>query len=226
MRVALFSDIHGNISGLKAVLAHIDELGGADILYAAGDLITGGPGGEDLLDLLIERQVHMLRGNMEEVVTDLQGSLPRVAEPWKEWAKGTVAWLEERLSPPYWDLLRSLPLSETVTLAPGKRLLVCHATPRNPWEMVCAADAPLEDLEEAFGNAEAEIIAYGHYHRHHVMQLGSKLLLNVASVGSWNDDFSAWTLLEYSASRLVIQQYQVPYDTQEETRLRAQRGVP
>lgn len=226
MRVALFSDIHGNISGLKAVLGHIDETGGADLLYAAGDLITGGPGGEDLLDLLVERGVHMLRGNMEEVVTDLEGSLPYIAEPWKEWAKVTVAWLQDRLSPPYWDLLRSLPLTETLTLAPGKRLLVCHATPHSPWEMVCAADAPLEALESAYGNVDAEMIAYGHYHQHHIMQLGSKLLLNVASVGSWTNDFSAWTLLEYNDSRLIIQQHQVPYDTQEEARLREQRGVP
>ncbi|HZB94438.1 MAG TPA: metallophosphoesterase, partial [Herpetosiphonaceae bacterium] len=71
MKIAVFSDIHGNISGLNAVLAAIDTLGGADLLFAAGDLLGGGPGTEDVLDLLLTRQVRMVRGNADEIIIDI-----------------------------------------------------------------------------------------------------------------------------------------------------------
>src|SRR3712207_7755981 len=56
VRVALFSDIHGNIVGLEAVLARLDALGGADVIYALGDFLAIGPGPEDLLELLLARR--------------------------------------------------------------------------------------------------------------------------------------------------------------------------
>jgi predicted phosphodiesterase len=71
MRVALFSDLHGNIVGLQAVLARIDQLGGADVIFALGDFLAVGPGGDDLLDMLIARQVRMIRGNWDEIFIDL-----------------------------------------------------------------------------------------------------------------------------------------------------------
>lgn len=74
MKVALFSDIHGNITGLKAALAFLDKIGGADMLFAAGDTLGGGPGAEDVLDLLLERNVRMVLGNHEEL--DLESVRP------------------------------------------------------------------------------------------------------------------------------------------------------
>ena len=55
MKLAIFSDIHGHLAGLRAVLAAIDRLGGADAWYAAGDILLGGAGAEDLLELLQAR---------------------------------------------------------------------------------------------------------------------------------------------------------------------------
>ena len=52
MRGALFSDLHGNIVRLQAVLARIEQLGGADAIFALGDFLAVGPGGDDLLDQL------------------------------------------------------------------------------------------------------------------------------------------------------------------------------
>ena len=39
MRIALFSDIHGNALGLREVLADIEARGGADVLFALGDIL-------------------------------------------------------------------------------------------------------------------------------------------------------------------------------------------
>jgi hypothetical protein len=135
-------------------------------------------------------------------------------------------WLRENLSPAYWDLLGDLPMTEFVELGHGKKLFVCHAAPTDPWAYVCAQDVPRNVLQATFGEIDADVIAYGHLHQHHMLWMDAKLLLNVASVGLRSDGTSAYTLLENVDHRWVVRQFQVPYDTDEETRLTQLRGVP
>lgn len=66
MRLALLSDIHGNIAGLDAALNYLHKLGGFDVLYALGD-IAGAVGTKEVLDALVENHAHLIRGNGEEL---------------------------------------------------------------------------------------------------------------------------------------------------------------
>ena len=243
MKIALFSDIHGNISGLKAVLQAIDK-GGADMLIAAGDMLGGGPGTDDLMELLQERQVKMVRGNAEEIWLDMDAAWGEMYKLWqrmdserdfdlerKKWMdemRPTVDCMHERLSQPYWDLLASLPLSLTLEIAPGHRLMVCHAAPDNPWPLCTGMKTPLKVLQETYGEVDADVIAFGHIHRHHLRQLGSKLLLNISSVKGREDvpGHSAFTWLNFIEGHWLVEQLLVPYDTVEEQRLIAERQVP
>ena len=43
-RIAVFSDVHGNITGLRAVVDAIDDIGPFDDVICAGDILGGGPG--------------------------------------------------------------------------------------------------------------------------------------------------------------------------------------
>ena len=54
MRLALFSDVHGHVTGLKAVSDRIHHLGGADRICALGGFAGGDPGLDDVIDLLLE----------------------------------------------------------------------------------------------------------------------------------------------------------------------------
>ena len=226
MKVALFSDIHGNTLGLRAVLNHLQTQGGADIKFAAGDLLAGGPGGNETMDLLLEHDVRMLMGNHEVLASDPEFYFQRVPEKWLDWAQRDADWLKANVSSAYWKLLEALPLSETVEFENGKKLFVCHAAPDDPWAYVCAQDVPRNVLQDTFGTVDADVIAYGHMHKHHMLWMDSKLMLNVASVGLRPDGLSAYTLLENIDSRWVIQQFQIPYDVEEEKRLIQARGVP
>jgi predicted phosphodiesterase len=226
VKIGLFSDIHGNVSGLKAVLAALDAAGGVHQFVAIGDLLGGGPGAEDLLDLLTERHACMLRGNNEEVALHPETTLQRVPERYKLYMRDTVEWLRANLSQPYWSLLSSLPLAATIEVAPERKLLVCHATPRSCWEPVCSPNTPVASLRSAYGHLDADVVAYGHWHGNHVLSLDGKLLLNVASVGLRHDGLSAFTVVDYADEHWIIQQYQVPYDTKEEARLMIRREVP
>lgn len=228
MRVALFSDVHGNTLGLRAVLEAIDRSGGADVLCAAGDLVGGGSGTDEVMDMLLSRPVRLVRGNAEDYVTDLERCLTREREDWRRrFLRARAEWVIERLSPSHLRVLRELPQSLTIDLG-DRRLLVCHSTPGDPAGTESGDDAPGEAVERAYGAADAEVVAYGHIHQAHVRNAAGKLLINVASVGSrpQHDGLSAYTLIDCADGACTVSQHLVPFDAQEEARRCAAASLP
>ena len=203
VRIALISDIHGDLAGLNAALAQIDRLGGADAIYALGDMIGVGPEAGAVLDRLVGRGVQMLRGNWEDLILDLPAHIHRVSDPLR--AYPAVAEARADLSGMHFALLRSLPFEIVLEPSPGHRVLLCHAAPGNSWSPTCRPDVPLETLRAVYGGADADVIVYGHNHAHHVIALDGKLLVNVASVGMRHDGFSALTLLGFDGGWRVQQ---------------------
>ena len=65
VRTALISDIHGNLGGLLAVIADIEACG-CDRILCLGDLVDGGGGDEEVVELLRRRAVRSVRGNHDE----------------------------------------------------------------------------------------------------------------------------------------------------------------
>lgn len=206
MRLALFSDIHGDFSGLQAALAFIDRQTGINAVYALGDHV-GGPDDGRTLDLLAARDVRMLRGNWDEFVLDIEGTIQFAGKP--DLARRIVAESRACLSSDHLALLAGLPLEAVVEPEPGRRALLCHAAPGNPHSLTCRPDAPTETLRAVYGGADADVVMYGHYHGHHVIALDGKLLVNVASIGMRDDGLTALTLLEYDG-HWAVRQLEVP----------------
>lgn len=201
------SDIHGNILGLKTVIAYLKKLGSYDALFVLGD-IRGGEGTDAVLDLLVQNNAHLIRGNSEELLFDLETHLGKVVDP--EQVRRNVEWCHANLSRTHLNLLKALPTLETVEVAPHHKIFLCHAAPDDVWIHACEPSTPTTTLREVYGSLDAEVVVYGHYHGHHVISLDGKLLINVAGVGI-GDNLGAFTLLEYD-DRWIVQQYQIPYD--------------
>ena len=226
MRVALFSDSHGNIVVLKTILTHIEALGGVDLYCALGDILAIGPGAEDIMQILEHHYTRMVRGNWDELFIDPEAYIRAMPSHLHESAYLHYDWLRRNLSPLSQQRLAQLPIDDTIQLGPGYSLYMCHAAPDNTSSDTCTLTTDTATLRQTYGSIPANVIAYGHYHVHHLIQLDDKLLLNVASIGMTHGKPSAWTLLEYSDERLSVQQFQVTYDVQEYERLMLERGVP
>lgn len=226
MKMALFSDVHGNITGLEAVFGKIDQLGGVEQSFCLGDMLGGSGGTDEVYDLLTERNVQMVRGNHEELVLDFEANEHKVQDQWRDHMTKEIAWVHEHLSDEYKVLVANLPLHLEVEAAPGRKLFLCHAGPKDPWAWVCAPQTKRETLKEAFGDIDADVVARGHFHGHHIRKLDEKLLLNVASVGVRQDGLSAFTLLEFRQDDWIVQQHLVPYDVQQEQDLIRRKGTP
>ena len=117
MKLALISDVHGNLEALEAVLLDIDRISPDAKLVCAGDIVGYGPDPEACIARLRERQALCVMGNHEEMVLGRR-DFSRCVHA------GIVAavWTRERLSPSARAFIEALPNRREV--APG--VVVCH----------------------------------------------------------------------------------------------------
>ena len=112
MRIAAFSDIHGNIVALDAVLADIESQGGVDAFWVLGDLVALGPSPVQVLERLVSLpNVRIVRGNTDRYVytgsdrpfpsieqaRDSPHLLPNLVE-----CAATFSWTQGALTPGAW----------------------------------------------------------------------------------------------------------------------------
>ncbi|MBP6016809.1 MAG: metallophosphoesterase family protein [Candidatus Promineofilum sp.] len=223
MRVAIFSDVHGNLSALEIVLADIERQA-PDLIVFAGDLCLFGPRPAECLRLVLERQLPSVIGNTDAWLADTSKPPERHPEA-VEWTRGQLSAAElARLG----RMPFALRLSPTASASDD--LLIVHANPRDwneivfpseaeqieRWGKVRQSDAELEPL---FGGLEAAVVAYGHLHIPGLRPWRELTLVNVSSVNMPGDgDARAkYALLEWRDGRWTAQHIRLSYDTMAES---------
>ncbi|HEX4836577.1 MAG TPA: metallophosphoesterase family protein [bacterium] len=206
MRIAILSDVHGNVRALEAVLADMRRRGPFDQIINGGDLAFGGPRPREAMDLLMREQYPTVRGNTDEWVAGAPGEPEFVS-------KAVVTWTREHLTSGHLAFLRNLPLSHRVEPPGGPPLVVVHATPVSTTE-VLAPDAPVDVVARAFEQARTRTLAYGHIHRPYVRDAAGGLVVNVGSVGFPFDGVprSAWAVFTLEGGRWSAEIVRVAYD--------------
>lgn len=225
-RVAIFSDVHGNLAALRAVFRAIDRHGPVQLTVAAGDLVfPAGPRPAETFDLLVERGCTLLLGN-HDVLHEVHDATPNTA--FGAMIQRQLPWCIAQLGGERIDALRRLPRQCRLSLAPGHDLLIVHASLR---DVGGHAASPLTDeqvLRECYGGANARVIAFGHWHESFVRSWAEGVLVNVASVSLPKDGqpLAAYSLLTWDGEDWQIAQYRVPYDTADEAAAVVASGMP
>lgn len=176
MRIAVFSDIHGNLSALQAVLSDIDRRG-IPKMVNLGDTLSGPFNAVETADLLMDLDVPTVRGNHDRLLFD------RPKDKMDRWE----SWVIKELSPKHIDWLKSFPLTLDVEGA-----FLCHATAnqddedwldfRGPAARLIARDLP--GVEARVHGVTAPIILCGHTHTPRLVRLPSgQMIVNPGSVG-------------------------------------------
>ncbi len=208
MRVAVLSDIHGNLPALDAVLADVERVG-VDAVVVNGDIADGPMPGEtmDRLGSLGER-VLWVRGNTDRWLVDaFDGglSLPGLpTNPSAEW----FAWAATRLDTAHRDLLADLPLTISLDIDGLGPVLFCHGTARDDNEFLLV-DSPLRLFTDAFAGVEEELVVVGHTHMPFDRLADRRRVVNAGSVGlPYGHRGASWALL---GPEVVLRQ--TAYDT-------------
>lgn len=179
MRIALFSDIHGNHTALEAVLADI-ERHHADKLVCLGDLATIGPQPIAVLDRLQALECEYVMGNHDAALLEMDKlDEYRIARSVAE----SVIWCEQQLRPQDFEFLRALPKAIDVPLGLGMTMYCYHGSPQSNVDLVLAT-TPAEELDWLFDGNRADIMAGGHTHIQMLRQHDGRWVINPGSVGN------------------------------------------
>src|SRR5579875_1806936 len=122
MRFAVISNIQGNIFALNAVLAAIDEHGDeVERILCAGDVVGIGPGPNEVLEVLRERDIETARGNYDDAIAfDRFGTGMDFVDSAAEAAdRQAVKWTRETLTEQNRDYLRQMPRDLRLFPMPG-----------------------------------------------------------------------------------------------------------
>lgn len=223
-RIVLFADVHGNITGLRAIMKEVGKLENVTRIIGLGDYFGWGAGCDDIIDLCLEHQVTLIRGGHEEILNLIDRGEDK-GDYYPE-IYFTHDWLRKNLKPEYYQLVTRLPTEIRIRLNSAYTLIGFHAALGDMESYTCGSDRELTVLEKTYGGLEENIIVYGHYHEPHVIPMNGKLLINCASVGQRRkDNLSNYTIVEYDEEKVAVIQRQVPYDKDEEDRLIRERGM-
>jgi putative phosphoesterase len=183
MRLAIVSDIHGNLEALRSVVADIGRRG-ADAIVNLGDSLSGPLQPRATAQFLMEQPWIQLAGNHERQLLDF--------DPQRRGPSDVHAHAE--LDAPIFTWMSSL----THARAIDSDVFACHGTPASDLEYFLERIdsgrvrlAELEQIERNVGSVTASLIVCGHTHVPRVVRLPSgQVIVNPGSIGlpAYDDD--------------------------------------
>ncbi|MED4651923.1 metallophosphoesterase family protein [Bacillus pseudomycoides] len=225
-KIAVISDIHGNIPALEAVLKDI-KLKGIERIVCLGDLVGKGPHSSEAIEIIRKECEHVVMGNWDDFITK-----PSDFE--------TLQWHQKQLSEQQRNYLRELPFSIEFIMS-GKLIRMFHASPRSLYERV-QPGAPMEQRVSLFENSnlteniegarKPDVVCYGDIHQAYVQNFRGKTLCNAGSVGNPLEITQASYLIfegvygQKEAASFSIQLVRVPYDIELAIRLAREEEMP
>ncbi|AFM39365.1 putative phosphoesterase [Desulfosporosinus acidiphilus SJ4] len=206
-RIAIISDIHGNIPALEAVL---DDIKRKKIprIFCLGDLAGKGPNPAEAVDTIRDHCEVVIKGNWDYYLTEQK-------------REGVLSWHQNRLGAERLRYLKELPVYKEFYIS-GKLLRLCHASPNDLFHRVYLSTEQAERLQlfEATStlDAEADVVGYGDIHGAHIDHFAGKTIFNVGSVGNPLDITQAsygiieGALDDRNPASFSIALVRVPYD--------------
>lgn len=182
MRVAVISDIHGNLPALEAVLEAVKG-DAPDLIVQGGDLALNGPRPAEVVDMIRGHRIAGVVGNTDELLWKPEAHAKQEARMPK--LRRLLYVLFEETAAATLELLKPEQLEWMKTLPPKWRqddVAVVHASPGDVWNAPMP-DADDQTLAEVYGQLDSHLAVYGHIHRPFVRQVGKLIVANSGSVG-------------------------------------------
>jgi predicted phosphodiesterase len=226
MRIAVISDLHGNLLSLEAVLKQV-EAQGVDLLICCGDLVAFGPHPLEVLDLLEgQRGLHVIRGNTDRWLETVLGS----AGPYEEKVVNRVApslrWTLDKLGPRAGRFLAACPPSLEIGLE-GLRTKVRHAGLDSD-TLGIMSDADTAGLTSRLAEEHCDIFLCGHTHVPFWRTENGVTLVNAGSTALPFDltPRPSWALLDIQNKTLQTRIFRVDYNLEAAIEDLGRSGMP
>ena len=228
-RVAVVSDVHGNVTAYDAVLADIARRGIDDVINL-GDLVGKGPRGSECIRITRDRGMPTVRGNWDAFIArdDVQ--------PWEH-----AQWVRDALTPADRSWLADLPNVHEIVLS-GQPVRFFHASPVSEFTRVFTPTTEAEHrafVEQTAFTGDGQvptIVGYGDIHGAYLAVDYGITVFNAGSVGNALDGPGApYVVLEGTLAapgedeppgHVGISFVRVPYDVESEIAAAEELGMP
>lgn len=219
---AVFSDVHGNLPGLEAILADLEARGIGDVL-CLGDLVGYGPFPDEVAALVRDRGIPCLMGNYDQGIGFSSGDCGCVYKTDEQRREGAVSleWTDRVTTDETRAYLRTLE-DRFVLDTPAGQLLAVHGSPRRINEYLFE-DRPEHAMARMADENPYRAILVGHTHVPYAREVthgdaaASTLFINVGSGGrpkdgDWRVCYAVVDPAALAAGRPAVEFARVPYD--------------
>jgi predicted phosphodiesterase len=204
MRIAIFSDVHGNLTALNAVLADIKNQA-PDLVIFAGDLCLYGPRPAECVARIQQEKIAAIYGNKDQELSNrpiLSTHVEEATRKRQQSIENIVDWTIVQLSEEQRAWLHALPFHRRIspTVDPRDDLFIFHANPKDVEQHIY----PPEDKQTAvYGEVKqpdddpalhymlrdvvCRTLAFGHVHIPSVRRWQNLVLANISSVSLARD---------------------------------------
>jgi putative phosphoesterase len=213
LKLAVFSDIHGNYQALQGVLADI-AVRGADVIWCGGDLVGYGANPGEVIDEIKARGIPTIMGNYDDGIGyfRIACGCDYPTEEAMVLGQRSIAWTKAHTTDDQKAYLRSLPY-RLVRAFEGHQVVLVHGSPDalNEYLFTEVAD---DVFERHLQTAGADVLIFGHTHKPFHKRLGGRHLVNAGSVGKpkHGNPNATYALLEITTAAVNVTIVEVPYD--------------
>jgi predicted phosphodiesterase len=223
VRLAVISDVHGNLTALEAVVDDISRRA-IDRVVHGGDLALMGPRPGEVIDRIRELGWPGVVGNTDELLWRPEAhARQRDRAPQLH---TLLRWLFDAYAPFTLEQIGEVRLAWLRDLPAELRIeevTVVHAAPGDLWRAPMP-DASDRDLDATYRPLGTGAVAYGHIHRPFRRAVGDLVIANAGSTGMpWDGDPRASYLLVDGGRVEVIR---VEYDVESEANEFRRRAHP
>lgn len=219
MKYGIITDIHNNVTALRAVLRKLDQMN-CDSIICCGDIIGIGPAPEETVQEMIRIPgLISVRGNHEDYLLEGMPTEYPNEEDMSFSEMDHHRWEHSLLSEGSVAFLRSLP-KRIDFISDGLGISVMHSCIDENGRYSKARKNPtIQDLLDMFGDVKSDIIIYGHDHTRNICR-EDKFYINVGSLGcpSKERDIARAGVLNIKNSKVAIEPIEVVYDADEVVR--------
>lgn len=219
MKIALISDIHGNLVALEAVLAELQQQP-VDQVICLGDVAATGPQPDETAARLRTLSYPTIMGNTDAWLLQPHFT-PNAGEEIRRFEE-IDQWCADQLSAANLAYLLSFRPLLPLSIDAETDLLCFHGSPQSNTAII-QATTPEEELQQILAGFHATLLAGGHTHQQMVRHYQDMLLINPGSVGlayecdpqtnqPYNVPWAEYAVIEANKGNLHVDLRRVPFD--------------
>lgn len=218
-KIAILSDIHGNLPALEAVLAEI-AAEGIERVVCLGDVATLGPQPHEVIARLRALGCPVVMGNTDAILLAPQHDDGAVGAEWRN--EDFDRWCAAQLTADDLVYLRAFQPTISLRLGDGVTLLCYHGSPRSYDERI-TAETPDDALHEMLAETPAQFYVGGHTHQQLLRRHRDALVINPGAVGFTKDaippaapihnpSWAEYAIIASDGGQLDVSLRRVPFD--------------